>query len=90
MTTPLTYTPRQAAERIGAAVTEDWLKKRAAADAIPHTRSGKGRGRSGRIAFTEAHLAEILQLIEHRPEGTPAPAAPEQFTSVVSRGKRTA
>jgi hypothetical protein len=86
--TPLTYTPAEAAERIGAAVTEDWLKKRAAADLIPHTRSGNGRGRSGRIAFTEAHLAEILQQIERRPAENPEPAP--EFTSVVSRGCRSA
>lgn len=85
MTTPLTYNPREAAARIGAAVTEDWLKKRAAADEIPHTRSGKGRGRAGRIAFTEAHLAEILQLLEHRPAAMPAPSGPDDDWGLVTR-----
>lgn len=87
---PLTLTCEQAAQRIGAAVTADWLKRRAMRGEIPHTRSGKGRGRSGRIAFTDAHLTEILRIIEQRPtapqnDGTPQPA---EFGSVVSRGRR--
>lgn len=86
MTAPLTYNVQQAAERIGPAVTVDWLKKHI--KEIPHTRSGEGRGRAGRVAFTEAHLAEILQLLEKRPESMPAPDQPEDFRSVVSRGRR--
>lgn len=89
VTTPLTYSAAEAAERIGPAVTADWLKKRAAAGEIPCTRSGKGRGRSGRLAFTEAHLAEILHIIERRPDGVPAPEpGPDDFQSVQSRGRR--
>lgn len=88
--TPLTYDVHAAAERIGPAVTVDWLKKHAAAGTIPHTRSGKGRGRSGRIAFTEAHLAEILQQLEQRPDAMPAPTDPGEFRSIASRGRRTA
>jgi hypothetical protein len=85
---PLTYSCENAAARIGDAVTADWLKRHASAGQIPHTRSGKGRGRAGKIAFTEAHLFEILQLIEKRPTGerTTEPAA--EFSSVVSRGPR--
>lgn len=90
MTAPLTYNIERAAERIGDAVTADWLKRHATAGTIPHTRSGNGRGRAGRIAFTEAHLAEILLMIEKRPESMPAPDQPADFTSVVSRGKRVA
>lgn len=92
MTAPtLTYNCEQAAERIGAAVSSDWLKRHARAGDIPHTRAGKGRGRAGRLAFTEAHLAEILLIIEQRPDTLPAPdPAPGEFTSVVSRGKRSA
>lgn len=83
MTSPLSYTVEQAAERIGPAVTVDWLKHNLAT--LPHTKSGKGRGRAGRVAFTEAHLHEILLLIEKRPEGSPGPSKPEEFRSVVSR-----
>lgn len=86
MTTPLSYTITEAAERIGPAVTVDWLKHHIAE--LPHTRSGKGRGRAGRVAFTEAHLHEILLLIEKRPEGSPGPTKPEEFHSVVTRGQR--
>jgi hypothetical protein len=86
---PLTYSCENAAARIGDAVTADWLKRHASAGQIPHLRSGNGRGRAGRISFTEVHLAEILKLIERRPAGENA-SAPEraEFSSVVSRGKR--
>lgn len=83
----LTYSCERAAERIGDAVTADWLKRHASAGEIPHLRSGKGRGRAGRIAFTEAHLVEILKSLERRPAGETAPE-PAEFSSVVSRGKR--
>lgn len=88
MITRLTYTVDEAAERIGPAVTVDWLKKAATAKRIPHTRSGKGTGRAGRIAFTDAHLAEILLLIEERPDSSQAPDQPYQFKSIVSRARR--
>ena len=90
MTAPLTYNFEQAAERIGHAVSASWLKRHAAAGDIPHTRSGAGRGRAGRVSFTEAHLVEILQKIEHRPSGS-SPAQDEiaeLATSVISRGSR--
>jgi hypothetical protein len=90
MTTPLTYDVHAAAERIGPAVTVDWLRKHAQRGEIPHTRSGRGRGRSGRIAFTDAHLAEIIAQLEQRPAGSPAPAGPGEFRSIASRGRRTA
>lgn len=86
--TPLTYTVEQAAERLGPAVTKDWIKHHIAE--LPHTRSGKGRGRAGRVAFTEAHLMEILLLIEHRPATSPIPSQPDEFRTIVTRGRRTA
>jgi hypothetical protein len=86
MTTPLTYTIDQAAERIGPLVTVDWLKKHMSE--IPHRKSGLGRGRAGRIGFTETDIAEIVQMLERRPEDKPAPAGPEQFQSIASRAPR--
>lgn len=83
--TPLTYDAETAAARMGHIVTADWLKKRAAADKIPHLKSGRGTGRAGRVAFTEAHMAEIVQQLEVRPVDMPAPSGPEGFTSVVTR-----
>lgn len=88
MTAPLTFNVEQAAERIGPAVTVDWLKKAATARRIPCTRSGKGRGRAGKLAFTEAHLAEILLMIEQRPEPSTASDQSSEFDSIISRGKR--
>lgn len=83
MTTPLTYNIEQAAERLGPICTADWLRKHA--KDLPHVRSGKGTGRAGRIGFTEGHLAEILTLLEQRPESMPAPTEPGEFRSVTSR-----
>jgi hypothetical protein len=82
--TPLTYDCDQAAARLGSTFTPDWLKRHARE--LPHIKSGKGRGRAGRIGFTEAHLAEILVMFERRPAAAPAPSSPDDFSSVVSRG----
>jgi hypothetical protein len=65
------------------------LKRRAAAGEIPHTRSGKGRGRAGRLAFTERHLAEILLMLEVRPDGAPRPEDGDLAGgAIVRRGRR--
>jgi hypothetical protein len=81
MTAPLTYSIEQAAERLGHIVTVDWLKKRV--DDIPHLKSGSGRGRAGRIAFTDQHLAEILAMLEKRP--TPKGQADDEYRPVGRR-----
>jgi hypothetical protein len=88
MTTPLTYNVTQAAGRLGPIVTVDWLKSNV--HRLPHLKSGKGTGRAGRIAFTEAHLAEILLILEQRPAEQPAPAGPGEFHSIASRAPRRA
>jgi hypothetical protein len=51
---PLVYTAEQAAARLGAGITANWLRERAAAERIPHTRLGRRR------VWTEADLAELL------------------------------
>lgn len=86
MTAPLTYSVEQAAERLGHVVTADWLKHHL--EQIPHVKSGKGTGRAGRVAFTEGHLAEILLMLEKRPEGSQAPSEPGEFHSIASRPPR--
>lgn len=88
MTAPLTHNIEEAAHILGPVASVDWLKKAVAAKKVPHVRSGNGRGRAGRVAFTDAHLAEILLLLEQRPEDSPAPDGPGEFRSVVSRGRR--
>lgn len=69
MSAPLSYSVEEAAERLGPIVTVDWLKSNM--HRIPHLKSGKGTGRSGRIAFTEAHLIRILDMLEQDPGQTP-------------------
>lgn len=77
MTAPLTYSIDQAAERLGPIVTVSWLKHNIGK--LPHRKSGAGRGRAGRVAFTEADLAEILQLLERRPPGTAPLRDPDEW-----------
>lgn len=72
------YSVEQAGEILSPLFTAAWL--RGHIDEIPHTRAGVGRGRSGRIGFTDAHLAEIVAMFEVRPA---APVAPK--SSVVTR-----
>lgn len=86
MSTPLTYSIEQAAARLGHVATADWLRHHL--DEIPHVKSGKGSGRAGRVAFTEGHLAEILAMLEKRPEASPAPSDPSEFKSIASRPPR--
>lgn len=85
MSARLTYNVDEAAERLGAAFTVDWLKARVKRGEIPYGKSGNGTGRGGRVYFTEAHLAEIVLKYEHRPESMPAPSRPEDFTPVTRR-----
>ena len=68
MSEPLTYNVEQAAERLGGPFTVDWLRKHLAQ--IPHLRSGAGRGKAGRVGFTEAHLAAIItaHTVEPQPQ----------------------
>ena len=84
MNTPLSYSIEQAADRLGPIATVDWLKHNM--DRIPHLKSGLGNGRAGRVAFTEAHLAEILHMLEKRP--APAVDGPSEFRSIATRGSR--
>jgi hypothetical protein len=71
-TTPTkVYSVEQAGEILSPLFTAAWL--RGHIDEIPHTRAGDGRGRSGRIGFTEAHLAEIVAMHEVRPVGPVPP-----------------
>lgn len=53
MSAALTLSPAEAAERIGG-VTERWLKDKAAANLIPHTRVGR------LIRFTPADVEAIV------------------------------
>lgn len=69
MSDKLTFTVTEAAERLGAAFSPDWLHKHLAD--IPHGRTGNGTGRAGRVYFTAADLDEIVaQHKVHRPEPT--------------------
>lgn len=68
MTERLTYTIEEAAERLGAGFTVDWLRARVKRREIPFVKSGHGTGRGGRVSFTEAHLARIVALHTVEPE----------------------
>jgi hypothetical protein len=72
------YSIEEAAAELAPVFTIDWLRKHMSD--IPHTKSGKGSGRAGRVGFTEAHLAEILAKFEVRPE-----PKPEGASSLVTR-----
>lgn len=82
MTTPgpMTYTLPDAAERLGGPFTIDFLKKHLAD--LPHLKTGKGTGRSGRVAFSERQLEQIVAMFTV----DPAPVAdPAEFPSMVTR-----
>lgn len=67
MTDKLTFTVEEAAERLGAAFSPDWLRHHLAD--IPHGRTGKGSGRAGRIFFTATDLEQIVaQHAVRRPD----------------------
>ncbi|HLK78280.1 MAG TPA: hypothetical protein VKU77_32100 [Streptosporangiaceae bacterium] len=59
---PLTFTPEQAAEIIGGGMKPSWLKDKAARRLIPSAKVG------GSLAFTRAHLEEIVRMGERRAE----------------------
>jgi hypothetical protein len=86
MTAPLTYSMEAAASRLGGPFTVDFLKGHL--HEIPHLKVGNGRGRAGRIAFSEQHLIQIVDKFSVAPaEAGPAP----EFPSMVSaRGPRRA
>jgi hypothetical protein len=78
VTTPLTYSVEGAAARLGGSFT---------LDEIPHIKAGNGRGRAGRISFSEAHLVQIIDMFTVRP----AAAGPEpEFPSMATRRSRRA
>lgn len=80
MTAPLTHSIESAAARLGGPFTVDWLKGHI--DEIPHIRTGKGRGRSGRIGFSEKHLEQIIAMFSVDPKpGT----NPGDFTPLTRR-----
>lgn len=60
MTEPLVKTIDEASERMGRPFTRDFLK--AHLDEIPHVRVGEGRGRGGRVGFTDEQMAEIVRM----------------------------
>lgn len=84
MTTPLTYSITEAAARLGGPFTVDWLRGHLAE--IPHIKNGSGRGRGGRIGFSELHLAQIVAQFSVEPDTT-APIEP-RYASAVTRRRR--
>ncbi len=98
MTLEQTYTPEEAANYLKV-VTAHWLKRKAGAGAIPHTRLGR------KVVFTEAHLQAILAMFASgsvvtatRPQSkptrkaqapSPAPAAHGQVRELVARPERS-
>ncbi len=99
MTLEQTYTPEEAAKYLKV-VTAHWLKRKAGAGAIPHTRLGR------KVVFTEAHLQAILAMFASGKTATPisaqskpatrkakalspAPAAHGQVRELVARPERS-
>lgn len=81
----LTYSIEEAAERLGPVCSVGWLRKHL--HTVPHIRSGRGRGRAGRLAFTGAHLIEIVAMLEVRPDDSSLPN-PEDLAVVTRRSRR--
>ncbi len=82
MTAPLTYNIEAAAARLGGPFTVDFLKNHL--HEIPHIKSGNGRGRAGRIAFSESHLVQIVDKYTVKPVDAPTP----EFPSMASPRRR--
>jgi hypothetical protein len=80
VTTPLSFTLEQAAERLGGAFTVDWLKSRIKRREIPFGKTGNGDGRAGRIYLTQQHLERILAQFSQEP-----PAADPELERVTRR-----
>lgn len=70
----------EASRRLGEHFTVDWL--RGHLSEIPHLKLGKGSGRGGRVAFTDAHLDRILTMFTIEPE---AGSDPGDFTPISRR-----
>lgn len=77
---PLTFTLAEAAARLGGPFTADWLRGHLAE--IPHVKNGSGRGRGGRVGFTDAHLIRIVEMFSIEPD---APTSTEEFTPITRR-----
>jgi hypothetical protein len=81
----LSYNVEQAAEKLGGPFTPDFLIGHL--PEIPHLKLGKGTGRSGRIGFSELHLAEIVQMFTVEPS-EPTPPTGQFTTMSTRRGRR--
>lgn len=68
MTAPLTYSLPEAAKRLGAPFTVDWLKSRVKKGEIPYLKLGEGTGRAGRVGFSAAQLAQIVAMFSVTPD----------------------
>ncbi len=85
MTSPLTYSLAEASERLGGPFTVDFLKGHLAE--LPHIKTGAGRGRGGRVAFSEQHLIRIVDMFSVQPREIPV----EEFPGMATRrGRRPA
>jgi hypothetical protein len=74
MNDPIVKSIEEAAARLGKPFTVDWLKGHM--DEIPHVKVGEGRGRGGRVGFTDEHLAQIVAMNTVQPVRPAAPAGP--------------
>jgi hypothetical protein len=74
MTDPLVKNIEQAAALMGRPFTVDFLKRHLAD--LPHIRVGEGRGRGGRVGFTDEQIAEIIRMFTVGPRAKAAPAGP--------------
>lgn len=74
MAEPILINKHQLAELLGENCKVSWIEAQCRTRKIPHLLIG------GQYAFTEQHVAEILQMHERRPEpaqpAAPAPTAP--------------
>lgn len=78
---PMSFDADQAADRLGRPFTADFL--RGNLDRLPHIRLGHGRGRAGRVGFTQEHLDQIVRMHSVAP---PTPAVVhEAFTPITRR-----
>lgn len=73
---PGLYTTRQAADYLN--VSYDWLKKRASAAEVPHTRIGRS------VRFSREHLDEIVRSGEQRVLTMSTQARPRRRRSSVA------
>ena len=91
---PLSYSLEEAPAVLGSIFTVEFLRSHI--EDLPHIRLGKGRGRAGRIGFTEDQLREIVAryavparpLPKPQPVDARPPAATAGFPSMVTRTPR--